>query len=82
MKLTKQGKEKVTAYREELKAKRKELLDAGKDTAGRTVLPDERAIIDDIEAEAVDGVYESTWGVTDNEDADRPLILSGGTDFR
>ena len=82
MKLTKQGKEKVTAYREELKAKRKDLLDAGKDTAGRTVLPDERAIIDDIEAEAVDGVYESTWGVTDNEDADRPLILSGGTDFR
>ena len=82
MKLTKQGKEKVTAYREELKAKRKELLDAGKDTAGRTVLPDERAIIDDIEAEAVDGVYESTWGVTDNEDADRPLILLGGTDFR
>ncbi len=82
MKLTKQGKEKVAAYREELKAKRKELLDAGKDTAGRTVLPDERTIIDDIEAEAVNGVYESTWGVTDNEDADRPLILSGGTDFR
>lgn len=82
MKLTKQGKEKVAAYREELKAKRKELLDAGKDTAGRTVLPDERTIIDDIEAEAVNGVYESTWGVTDNEDADRPLILSGGIDFR
>lgn len=82
MKLTKQGKEKVAAYREELKAKRKELLDAGKDTAGRTVLPDERAIIDDIEAEAVNGVYDDTWGVTDNEDADRPLILSGGTDFR
>lgn len=82
MKLTKQGKEKVAAYREELKAKRKELLDAGKDTAGRTVLPDERTIIDDIEAEAVNGVYESTWGVTDNEDADRPLILLGGTDFR
>ena len=82
MKLTKQGKEKVAAYREELKAKRKELLDAGKDTAGRTVLPDERTIIDDIEAEAVNGVYESTWGVTDNEDADWPLILSGGTDFR
>ena len=82
MKLTKQGKEKVAAYREELKAKRKELLDAGKDTACRTVLPDERTIIDDIEAEAVNGVYESTWGVTDNEDADRPLILSGGTDFR
>lgn len=82
MKLTEQGKEKVAAYREELKAKRKELLDAGKDTAGRTVLPDERAIIDDIEAEAIDGVYESTWGVTDNEEADRPLILLGGTDFR
>ena len=82
MKLTKQGKEKVAAYREELKAKRKELLDAGKDTAGRTVLPNERTIIDDIEAEAVNGVYESTWGVTDNEDADRPLILLGGTDFR
>jgi hypothetical protein len=82
MKLTEQGKEKVAAYREELKAKRKELLDAGKDTASRTVLPDERAIIDDIEADAVDGVYESTWDVTDNEDADRPLILLGGTDFR
>lgn len=82
MKLTKQGKEKVAAYREELKAKRKELLDAGKDTACRTDLPDERAIVDDIEAEAVNGVYEGTWGVTDNEDADRPLILLGGTDFR
>lgn len=81
MTLTKQGKEKVAAYLKELKAKRKELLDAGKDTAYQTVLPDEEEIMEDIKAETIDGFYEGVWGVTDNECGDQPLTLYIGEDF-
>lgn len=81
MTLTKQGKEKIAAYLRELKAKRKELLDAGKDTAYQTVLPDEKEIMEDIEAETINGFYEGVWGVTDNECGDQPLTLYVGEDF-
>ena len=44
---TEKGKEKVKAYIKELEAKRKEILDAGKDTADDTYIPTLEDILDD-----------------------------------
>ena len=45
---TEKGKEKVKAYIKELEAKRKEILDAGKDTADDTYIPTLEDILDDV----------------------------------
>lgn len=81
-KLTNSGKRAIQSYISELKAKRKEILDAGKDTADYTELPTEYDIVDDIEFIGLDGgEYYNSWGVTDNYDADYPLSLQLGKDF-
>ena len=67
--LTPQGKEHVQTYIEELKAKRKEILDAKKDTAYNTNLPNENDILSDMSwviEESDDGNYLNNWEVTDN----------------
>lgn len=63
MNFTKNGKIKVDIFIAELKAKRKEILDAGKDTADETVIPDAADILDDIEWSVDEnGEYCTTWG--------------------
>ena len=82
--LTPQGKDHVQVYIAELKAKRQEILDAKKDTAYDTNLPNENDILSDMSRvveESDDGNYLNNWGVTDNYDGDYPLFLESGKDF-
>lgn len=81
--LTEKGKEKIKSYIAELEAKRKEILDAGLDTADDTNIPTEDDIICDIEFIGVecDGFYYNCWGVTDNYNSDEPISLEAGEDF-
>ena len=82
-KLTDRGMQKVKRYLAELNAKRKEILDSGKDTADETNLPTVDDIISDIEWTGVDedGSYLNGWGVTDNYDSDYALELKLDRDF-
>ncbi len=82
--LTETGLDNVQQYIKELKAKRKEILDAGKDTIEDTTLPTEDDILADINDLGVDedGEYYNGWAVTDNYDADYPLLLKVGRDLR
>lgn len=78
--LTEKGKKEVVHFLRECEAFRKELLDAGKDTADDTNLPTEEGILDDIgEWIDEDGYYVNGWGVTDNYDL--PFSLQEGEDF-
>ena len=82
--LTPQGKEHVQIYIEGLKAKRKEILNAKKDTAYNTNLPNENNILSDMSLvieESDDGNYLNNWEVTDNYDGDYPLFLESEKDF-
>ena len=85
--LTENGKKIVNNYILELEAKRKEILDAKKDTADETTLPTLEDIVNDIQFCGVneddpDGpCYYNGWGVTDNYDADYPILLKRGRDF-
>ena len=83
VKLTDVGKKKVDLYIRNLTAKRKEILDAGKDTADETQIPTVDDVLADIEFVGVDddGEYYNSWGVTDNYDADEMLVLINGQDF-
>lgn len=80
--LTDKGKTKVRQYITELEAHRKEILDAGKDTADDTTLPTEDDIVADIELSVMNenGTYWNGWGVTDTYDHE-PLSLQYGEDF-
>ncbi len=82
-KLKTAGIQKANSYINELIAKRKEILDAGKDTADDTPIPSIEDIESDINFQGIDdeGKYYNGWGVTDNYDADRPLCLIIGEDF-
>lgn len=68
IKLTAQGMNSIKDYLAELSAKRKEILDAEKDTAIDTPLPTIQDIIDDIAEPDDDSSYEyvGDWGVTDH----------------
>lgn len=79
--LTEAGRKKCNAYIEELKAKRKEILDAGKDTADDTELPTIDYICSDIAFEEENGEYYYNWGVTDHYEGDYPLFLELEKDF-
>lgn len=79
--LTEKGKATVAQFIAECKALRKEILDAGKDTADGTTLPDEEAIIQDVEWFIENGEYINSWGVTDNYNSD-PLCLRVGEELR
>lgn len=83
IKLTEAGCKKVEEYIKELEAKRKEILDAGKDTADETNIPTVEDIIADVYwiYEEENNEYCNNWGVTDNYEADYPLDLELGTDF-
>lgn len=81
MELTKIGKTKVKTYIAELKAKRKEILEAGLDTADETILPNEEDILNDIEFFEEENEYYNNWGVTDNYNGDDALYLKRGEDY-
>lgn len=82
--LTNKGLKNVRAFLTECEAKRKEILDAKKDTAGDTKIPSVEDILSDINCGVgvdADGDYYNSWGVTDNYESDRPLGLSVGVDL-
>lgn len=82
--LTKLGKQKAADYISECVAKRKEILDAGIDTANETDLPTEADIVSDLNnGVGIDeeGDYFNNWGVTDNYITDYPICLSINEDF-
>ena len=88
--LTKKGREEIERYIRELEAKRKEILDAKKDTADETKLPTvEEVFIDAMEMEDTFGdnapsegdVVGNGWGVTDSYEADGPIALVIGRDI-
>ena len=81
--LTPQGLAEVERYIVELKAKRKEILDADKDTAYDTPIPSVEDIISDIEWAFDEELMEycNSWGATDSYDADWPLHLVFGEDI-
>ena len=80
---TKKGKEKVKTYIKELEAKRKEILDAGKDTADDTYIPTLEDILDDASYwfDEENREYFNSWGVTDNYNADNAIWLTLGEDI-
>ena len=86
-KLTKHGKRVVESYIRELEAKRKEILDAGKDTADETELPTAEDILSDVSFTGInwddsDGpCYYNGWAVTDHYDSDLPILLKLGRDL-
>lgn len=77
--LTSKGGQKVGIFLLHCKAKRKELLDAGKDTANNTKLPEKDDIVRDIEWFDEDDEYRNDWGVTDHEYL--TIRLERGTDY-
>lgn len=82
--LTTRGREIVDDYIRNCAAKRKEILDAGKDTADETHLPDAECILSDLNFGVggdEEGDYFNGWGVTDHYDADNVLGLHIGEDF-
>ncbi len=81
--LTDKGRKTADSYIAELKAKRKEILDAGLDSADSTYIPVLEDIVDDVNSLGVDdeGEYYNGWAVTDNYDADYPLLLKVGRDL-
>ena len=78
------GRKNAENYIAELKAKRKEILDAGLDTAEDTHIPTPEDILDDVNSFDVDeeGEYYNGWGVTDHYDSDYPLSLQLGADLK
>lgn len=85
--LTKNGEKLVEEYLSELRTKRTGILSAGADTANETVLPTKEDIVSDIEFCGIDmddpdgPCYYNGWAVTDNYDADYPILLKLGRDF-
>lgn len=83
-KLTEHGKELCKTFITELKAKRKEILDAGIDTADETELPTENDILSDLNyGVGTDeyGDYYNGWSVTDHYNSDHMLWLEHGKHF-
>ena len=82
-KLTDKGIQECERFIAECNAKRKEILDAGKDTANETNIPTVEDIESDINAFGVDeeGDYFNSWGVTDNYSSDSPITLTIGIHF-
>ena len=79
--LTKIGERKVKEYLEELKAKRKEILDARLDTAEYITIPTVEDIKSDIYYSDDSNQYIESWAVTDNYDADLPIWLEENIDY-
>lgn len=79
-KLTDLGREKVKQFLKECKAKRKEILDAKKDTVFNTKLPTEEDILADINESVDEDDYYESWPVTDHYSSE-PLLLETPEDF-
>lgn len=83
-KLTEEGISKCESYLAEMKAKRKEILDARKDTADETSID---LSLEDLLYDALSfgideyGLAYNSWGVTDNYNMDYPLCLELDVDF-
>lgn len=80
---TPKGRWKACHFIRECEVKRKEILDAGIDTADETELPTAQAILDDVNT----GVgldegneYFDSWGITDHFNS-HPLSLFVGEDI-
>lgn len=86
--LTEIGHKHVNDFLKECSAKRKEILDAGIDTACQTSLPTKADILRELnDGENIDdsGEYDSDWAVTDNTDEDFAYVkcrLAYGIDYR
>ena len=80
--LTKHGAEAIKNYISDMKAKRKEILDAKKDKA-ETSLPSLDEIFSDIEWNLMEDEKEYcvSWPVTDNYNSDYPLRLELDKDY-
>ena len=81
-KLTERGIKECERFIAECIAKRKEIIDAGIDTADNTILPTTKDIESEIEIFIdEDGEYYNFWGVTDNCNSDYSICLKSGIDF-
>ena len=81
-KLTELGIKECERFIAECVAKRKEIIDAGIDTADDTILPTTKDIESEIEIFIdEDGEYYNFWGVTDNYNSDYAICLKLGIDF-
>ena len=81
-KLTERGIKECERFIAECIAKRKEIIDAGIDTADNTILPTTKDIESEIEIFIdEDGEYYNFWGVTDNYNSDYAICLKLGIDF-
>lgn len=78
IRITEAGMKNIEAFLRECKAKRKELLDASKDTAEDVELPVYADIAEAIEP-TEDGIWTETFNVTDNSDL--TIRLDEGVDF-
>ena len=81
--LNARGKRLAADYIKELESKRKEILDAGKDTANTTTIPSLSDIEEDVNFIGLDenGEYYNGWSVTDHYEADYPLLLKLSRDI-
>lgn len=73
----------VCRFIRECEAKRKEILDAGIDTADKTKLPTAQDILDDINVGVgldEENEYFDSWGITDHYNS-HPLSLVVGEDI-
>ena len=81
-KLTELGIKECERFIAECIAKRKEIIDAGIDTADDTILPTTKDIESEIEIFIDgDGEYYNFWGVTDNYNSDYAICLKLEIDF-
>ena len=76
--ITETGMKNIEAFLRECKAKRKELLDASKDTAENVEIPVYADIAEAIEP-TEDGIWTETFNVTDNSDL--TIRLDEGVDY-
>lgn len=79
--LTEEGRERVDQYLQELQTERKEILDAGMDTADETSLPSYEDILMDIDNYEEENEYMGAWPVSDNTLADTSLYLERDRDY-
>lgn len=81
-KLTEEGIKNIKKYIEELKAKRKEILDAKLDTVDETEIPQLSDVLIDAIFQGFDeeGTSYNCWGVTDHYNADNYICLELGED--
>ena len=77
------GRWKAVHFIHECEAKRKEILDAGIDTADETELPTAQDILDDVNVGVgldEENEYFDSWGITDHYNS-HPLSLVVGEDL-